>query len=40
MDNANEEAHESYLKEIGEVSEDDNQDFEVGFEETDINELD
>ena len=40
MDNANEEAHESYLKEIGEVSEDDNQDFDVGFEETDINELD
>ena len=29
MDNANEEAHESYLKEIGEVSEDDNQEFEV-----------
>ena len=38
-DDDEEEEHESYLKEIGEASDDDNQDFQIGYEETDINDL-
>ena len=38
-DDDNEEEHESYLKQIGESSDDDDQDFQVGYEETDVNDL-